>query len=60
MKRLPKWKVGAVMALNQIKPIVLTPDLLLTDGTGEHDCHRGIGISAKEYVKLKARHSQKD
>ncbi len=51
MKRLPKWKVGAVMALNQIKPIVLTPDLLLTDGTGEHDSHRGIGISAKEYVK---------
>ena len=25
--------------------------LLLTDGTGESDTHRGIGISAKEYVK---------
>lgn len=50
-KDVPKGKVAAVMALNQIKPIVLTPDLLLTDGTGEGDSHRGVGISAKEYVK---------
>lgn len=51
LKGIPKGKLAVVMALNQIKPIVLTPDLLLTDGTGESDTHRGIGISAKEYVK---------
>lgn len=51
LKGVPKGKLAVVMALNQIKPIVLTPDLLLTDGTGESDTHRGVGISAKEYVK---------
>lgn len=51
LKGLPKGKLAVVMALNQIKPIVLTPDLLLTDGTGESDSHRGVSISAKEYVK---------
>lgn len=51
LKRYPKWKRVAVKLLNQIRPIELTPDLLLTDGTGEGDTHRGIGMSAKEYVK---------
>lgn len=54
-KNVPKGKVAAVMALNQIKPIELTPDILLTDETGEKSEHRGISIGAQEYVKRSTR-----
>lgn len=54
-KAVPKGKVAAVMALNQIKPIELTPDILLTDETGEKSEHRGISIGAQEYVKRSTR-----
>lgn len=55
LKRYPKWKRVAVGVLNQIKPIELTPDVLLTDGTGEKNEHRGISIGAQEYVKRSTR-----
>lgn len=55
LKRYPKWKRVAVGVLNQVKPIELTPDVLLTDGTGEKNEHRGISIGAQEYVKRSTR-----
>lgn len=55
LKRYPKWKRVAVGVLNQVKPIELTSDLLLTDGTGEKNERRGISIGAQEYVKRSTR-----
>lgn len=55
LKRYPKWKRLAARLLDQIKPIELTPDLLLTDETGEKNEHRGISIGAQEYVKRSTR-----
>ena len=43
-------KAAKIFALNQIKPIELTPDILMTDGKARNQ--RGdVGISGEEYIE---------
>lgn len=47
---LPATKAAKVFALNQIKHIELTPEMLLTDGKVKNG-RGGIGISGEEYIE---------
>lgn len=47
---LPAAKAAKVFALNQIKRIELTPEMLLTDGKVKNG-RGGIGISGEEYIE---------
>lgn len=46
-------KAVKVFALNQINPIELTSEILMTDGEASKDRRGGVGISAGEYVRRK-------
>lgn len=54
-RELSPDKVAHVLFLNAVKRIELTPDMLLTDGSGEKVERGGIGMGAHEYVKKSTR-----
>lgn len=47
----PRSKAARIFALRSIKPIELTPDILMTDGAENVKKRGGVGKSAKEYIR---------
>ena len=52
LKRIfPRSKAARIFALRSIKPIELTPDILMTDGSENVKKRGGVGKSANEYIR---------
>lgn len=52
LKRIfPRSKAARIFALRSIKPIELTPDILMTDGAENVKKRGGVGKSANEYIR---------
>ena len=55
-KMLTPKKAARVIELNAVKPIELTPEILLTDGKARTD-RGGVGMSGEEFAERKTTHA---